>query len=102
MDTKNRLAQVKCASTEGVAFPASHKPRQIGLPFDHLGWRMPIRPLRDLRDSFYTGPGEALTADANAVAHGFPILDHEIKIRVRCIDDDRADRFRGLVVNQRA
>ena len=56
--------------------------------------------MRDTRSR--AGPGEALAPDADAVAHGLALLEHEVEIRVLGVDDQRAGRLLGLVVDQRA
>ena len=62
---------------------------------------MPIRPLRDPRHFFSTGPGQALTAHADAVAHRLALAEHQIEICVRRIDNDRAARFLAPIVDDR-
>ena len=62
---------------------------------------MPIRPLRHLRHFLGAGPGEAVAAHADAVAHRLAVAEQQIEIGVRRIDDDRAGRFLALVVDHR-
>ena len=56
---------------------------------------MPIRPLGLARDFLHTGPGEAVAADANAVADRASIAQDVVQIGVRRIHDQRARRFLG-------
>jgi len=80
-----------------VAGAAGHETRQIRLALDHLLWRMPVRPLGLLLDRLGAGPGEALAADADAVAQRAAVAEHQIEEGVGRIDHDRARRFvRGV------
>src|SRR5262245_22955366 len=63
---------------------------------------MPVRPLGHPRDFLGTRPGEALAADADAVTHRLAAGLHEIEIGVGGVDDERADRHFGLIVDERA
>ena len=56
---------------------------------------MPIRPFRLARDFLHPGPGEAVAADADAVADRAPSTQHVIEISVRGIDDQRSRRLLG-------
>src|ERR1041384_4364970 len=67
--------------------------RQVGLALDHLRGRMPVGPLGHACDALRARPGEALAADADAVAQRLPVAEHQIKIGVRRIDDERTDGF---------
>src|SRR5439155_13781057 len=87
------LAEIKRARAKRIAFTTSHEARQIGLTLDHLGGRMPIRPLGHAGDFLGARPGEAVAADADAIAHRLAVPQHEIEIRVRSINDDSADRL---------
>ena len=73
--------------------------RQIGLARDHLGRRIPVRPLGLARNLFDARPGEALAADADAVADRLAVAEHEIEERVRGIDDDGAGRLVAGIVD---
>src|SRR5262249_39711446 len=66
----DRSTEVHGTSAHRIAGPASHKPRQIRLPLNHLGRRMPIRPLSLARYLQKPLPSEALAANAYAVASG--------------------------------
>src|SRR5689334_11225548 len=97
-----RLAEIERARAKWIAFTTSHEARQIGLTLDHLGGRMPIRPLGHAGDLLGAGPGETLTSDADAVAHRLAARHHEIKVGVRRIDHDRADRLARRIVDDGA
>ena len=102
VDAVQRLTEVKRARAERVAVAACHEARQIRLAVDHLFRRMPVRPLRHSRHFFRAGPGEALAADADAVAQRLALAEHEIEVGVRRVDDERAGRLLGVVVDQGA
>src|SRR5262249_5515677 len=102
VDAVERVAQEKRAGAEGVAPASGHKTRQIGLAFDHLfGW-IPIGPFRQPGNPFAARPSEAVAADPNAVTQSLAVAEHEIEIGVRGVDDDRAGRFLGVVIDQGA
>ena len=63
---------------------------------------MPVRPFLLARDGLRAVPGEAFAADADAVAHCASVAEHEIKIGVRRVDDDRAGRFARRIVHDLA
>jgi len=66
---------------------------------NHLLWRKPIRPLFHAADVFCARPGEALTPDTNAVANCVAMAYRQVKVGVRCINDDGAGRLDGGVIN---
>src|SRR5439155_7401516 len=102
VDAVDRAAEIHGARAERIGRPAGDEARQIGLALDHLRRRGPIRPLRLALDALDAGPGEALAADADAVAHRLAVAEHEVKIRVRRIDDDGARRLAGAIVDDLA
>jgi len=55
------------AERERVFRAAGHEARQVGLAIQHVVRRDPIRPFALGGDLLHAGPGEALTADADAV-----------------------------------
>ena len=63
---------------------------------------MPVRPFLHAGDTLGTRPGEALAADADAVAHRLAVAEHQIKVSVRRIDDDGAGRLLGDVIHELA
>src|SRR4029079_16428829 len=73
VDAVHGVAEIHGASAEGVAGAAGHEARQVGLAVDHLCRRMPVRPFLLAGDALHAGPGEALAADADAVADGATI-----------------------------
>src|SRR3954454_17192103 len=48
------------------------------------------------------GPGEAVAADPDAVAQRLAVAEHEVEVGVRRIDQDRAGRLLGDVIDQRS
>src|SRR5262249_55997541 len=68
---------------------------------NHLRRRRPIRPLGLALDGLDAGPGETLTADADAVADRLAVAEDQVEIRVLRIDDDRARRLVGRIVDGR-
>src|SRR5262249_5667872 len=95
-------AEIECARAERVALATGHEARQIGLALDHFDGRMPVRPLGHARDALGARPGEALTANADAVSHRLTVAEHEIKVSVGGIDDDRAGGLFRPVIDHRA
>ena len=95
VDAVDGRAEIHRARAERVAGAAGHETRQIGLALDHLGRREPVRPLGLLGDLLHAGPGEAVAADADAVADRAPATEHVIEIGVGRIDDDGAGRLLG-------
>jgi hypothetical protein len=61
---------------------------------------MPVRPLRHPGHLLGAGPGEAFAPDAHAVAHRLAVAEHQIKVGVRRVDDDRAGGLLGAIVDQ--
>ena len=95
MDPIDGGTEIHRARAQRIAGAAGHEARQIGLAFDHLRRRMPIRPLGLAGDLLHAGPGEAVAADADAVADRAPVAQHVIEIGVRGIDDQRSRRLLG-------
>jgi hypothetical protein len=93
------LTEIECARAEWVAIAPGHEPRQIRLAIDHGFRRIPIRPFRHSRNPLHAGPGKALATHANAMTQRLAIADYEIEIGVRRINDDRAGRLLGLVID---
>ena len=87
--------EIHRARAQRIARPAGHEARQIRLALDHFRRWMPVRPLGLAADLLHAGPGEAIAADADAVADRAVVAEHVIKIRVRRIDDDGAGRLLG-------
>src|SRR5439155_14790259 len=83
VDAVDGRAEIHRAGAERIAGAAGHEARQIGLALDHLGRRMPIRPLGLAGDLLHAGPGEAVAADADAVADRTAVAEHVIEIGVR-------------------
>ena len=95
-------AQIHRARAQRIAGTARHEAREIRLARDHLGRRMPIRPCGLARDGLRAGPGEALAADADAIANGAALAEHVIERRVAGIDNDGTGRLVGIEANHGA
>ena len=93
------LTQIHRPSAERIAGPARHKPRQVGLTRKHVYRRAPIRPFCFPGHCLFTRPCEALAANADAVAHRLPAVQHEIKKGVSGVDDDGAWCLVADVIN---
>ena len=93
VDAVDGVAEIHGAGAERIAGAASHEARQIGLARDHLRRRMPIRPFGLARDLQQALPGEAIAADADAVADGGGLVLDQIEMALRRIDDDGAGRL---------
>src|SRR5690606_4725067 len=100
VDAVERLAEIERARAERVAGAAGHHARQVRLALDHLGRREPIRPFLHPRDAFVAGPGEAFAADADAVAERLAVAKHQIEVGIGGVDDHRAGRLFGVVVDE--
>ena len=100
VDAVERVAEIHGARAERIARPARHLPRQIRLALDHFRRREPIRPFLHLGNALGAGPGEALAADAHAVADRLAAAEHQIEVGVRGIDNNGAGRLLGGKVDQ--
>src|SRR6476620_332150 len=98
----DRAAEIHGARAERVGWAAGDKARQIGLAPDHFRGRTPIRPLGFSLDGLDARPGEAFTADANAIAHGLATRPYEIKVGIGRVDNDGARRLAGAIVDDLA
>src|ERR1700754_1747814 len=92
-------AEVHGAGAERIAGPTGHEARQIGLARDHFRRRCPVRPLGLLGNRLDAGPGEAVAADADAVAYRLTAAEHIIEVGVGRIDDDRARSLLGWIAD---
>ena len=86
MNSIESLAEVKRARAERIAVAAGHEARQVGLAFDHFGRWIPVGPFRHPGDTLGARPGEALTPNADAVAHRLAVAQNEIKIGIGRVD----------------
>ncbi len=87
------LVEIHGAGAERIAGAAGHAVgplARFGVAGLHLLGRMPHRPFALGLDLRHARPGEALAADADAVADGGAVLEDEIEEVVVRIDDDRA------------
>ena len=100
VDAVERVAEIQARAPSGLPGPPAIMARQIRLALDHLRRRKPVRPFLHLGDALGARPGEALAADADAVAHRLAAAEHQIEIGVRRIDDDGAGRLLGGEVDQ--
>src|SRR5580704_5681081 len=67
------------ALAERIVDAAFHVARQVGSSRPHLRGRGPARPFLFRADVVDTGPAKAVAADADAVAQGLAIAEHEIE-----------------------
>ena len=95
MDAVDGRTEIHRARAERIARAARHEARQIGLTVDHLRRRMPIRPLGLAADLLHARPGEAITADADAIADRTAAAENIIEVGMGRIDDDGARRLLG-------
>src|SRR4051812_4067189 len=100
VNTVERRAEIHRARAERIFRAAFHVPRQVRTARDHFRRRRPVRPFTLGRDRLHAGPGEAGTADADAVAHRTAVALDEIEEFVRRIDHDRAGTFIAAIVNE--
>ena len=59
VDAVERVAKVKRPSPQADCSIRRHETRQMGIAFQHLWWRTPIRPFRHAADPLPTGPRES-------------------------------------------
>src|SRR5262249_34150985 len=102
VDAIDGATQIHGAGTERILWASGHEARQIGLALQHLGGRRSIRAFGPARHRLGAGPGEALTADTDAVTDRFAVAEHEVEISVRRIDDNGAGRFTGAIIDDLA
>ena len=76
----DRSTEVHGTSTHWIAGPPSHKSGKIRLPLNHLGRRMPIRPLSLARYLKKALPSEAPAANAYAVAYGAGFALNQVQV----------------------
>src|SRR6476661_9765255 len=100
MDAVDGRADIQRARAKRITRTAGHPAWQVGLARDHLGRGRPIRPLGFLADVVNAAPLKTVAADANAITHGNAVTHDEIEETVVGIDDDRARRLFGPVVDR--
>jgi hypothetical protein len=61
---------------------------------------MPIRPFRHLADALGARPGEAVAADADAIADRLAAAERQEQELVRRVDDDGAGRLTAGIIDQ--
>ena len=83
-----RMPDVERAGTQRIAGPSGHEAGQIRLPFDHLGRRAPVRPLRLAGDPMNARPLKADPPDPDPIADGAVVALNHIKKALRRADDD--------------
>src|SRR5690606_17763945 len=96
------LEDVQCTRSERIVRPRRHAIAvgfEFRLPLDHLGRRGPGRPFALVGNQRAPAPGEALAADANAVAQRLAVVAYEIEEAVGGADDDGSGPFAGRVVD---
>ena len=72
-------------------------PPQLGLAFNHLLGRIPVRPFLLVVDGRYPRPPKALASYTDTITERAPATLDQIKEVVLRIDNDRAGRFvRGV------
>src|SRR5580693_825859 len=95
VNTVDGATEIHRARAERIARTAGHEPRQIGLALNHFRRRTPIRPFLLARYLLQAGPGEALAADADAIAKRPVVGLNQVKEAAFGVDNDRARRFGG-------
>src|SRR5262249_506813 len=99
VDAVETTAEIHGARARRIGRAARHETRQIRGAGNHLRPGRPMRALGLALDGLDAGPGETLTADANAVADRLAAAEDQVEIRVRRIDDDGARRLVGRIVD---
>src|SRR6195952_757783 len=99
VDAIERRSQIHRARAERILRTAFHVPRQIRTARQHFRRRRPGRPFLFRRDGLDARPGEAGTADADAVTHRLAVALHQEQELVRRIDDDGAGAFLAVILD---
>src|SRR5688572_11352698 len=97
-----RGADVEGAGAQRVLRAALHVGREVRNALAHLGRRSPIGPFGLAGDLVRTRPGEAVTADADAVLQRLALREHQIEPAFGGLDDNRAHLELGFVRNDLA
>src|SRR5262245_65686697 len=104
MDAKQRVAaaleQIDAARAERIVGAAFDAVRNIGQPALDIRGRDPSRPLFLAADPRDAPERQCVFANGYAVADRLTIGEHVIKITRVGIDDDRARRFRAMIVDE--
>src|SRR5215813_6476779 len=90
VDAVKRRAEIHRARAERIVDTTRHVTRQFGLALEHLVGRRPVRPLALGADLSDAAPGHPLAADADGVAQGLAVAEHEIEPALCGADDDGA------------
>src|ERR1700722_6853896 len=102
VDAIDRVAEIHGARAQRIARATGHEARQVGLARDHFRGRRPIRPLGLARHRLGARPGEAVAADADAIAERLAVAEHVVEVGVRRIDDHRARGLAARIVDDLA
>src|SRR5690606_1691759 len=97
------LENVKRSRTERVAEARLHAVAiglELRLTGNHLCRRCPGRPGLLIGDPPLSAPGEALSADADAVADSRAVIENQVEEAVRRIDHQRAGPLRRRIVDK--
>src|SRR3989442_15053463 len=78
VDTVHGVAEIESARAERIVGTAGHVARQIRAALQHLVGRSPIRPLALGAYRGNAAPGEAVAADADAVAKRLALPEHQV------------------------
>src|SRR5258708_3384165 len=95
-----RGAEIHGAGAERILRAAFHVPRQIGTARQRFRRRRPGRPFLLGRNRLDARPGEAGTADADAVTQRPAIALHQEQELVRRVDHDGAGAFLAVVLDR--
>src|SRR5262249_6369553 len=102
VDAVYGITEIHRTRAEWIGFTASHESRQIGLACDHLLRRKPVRPFFHSADALGARPSEAFATDTNAVTDRLAVVERQVKVGVRRIDNDSAGWLNSRVIDDRA
>src|SRR4029079_2333611 len=90
---------------QGIVRAARHSVRPFclfGASLDHLLGRRPARPHDFAADIGKAGPSESVAPDRAAEPYRLLVLEHDVKLARRGIDDDGARPVPSYIGNDRA
>src|SRR4051812_19010517 len=102
VNTIDRATEINGAGAERVTLTSRHPAWKIRLALDHLLRRRPVGPLGHTGYGLRAGPSEAVPPDANAIADRRSVTEDVVEVGLSGIDDDRACRSVGAVVDDLA
>ena len=101
MDAVQCVAQIKRPRSQRIVQSPGHETRQMGIAFEHLGGRPPVRPFGHPADPLSAGPSKTFPADPDFVTKRLSVTHYEIKDCIAGVDHDGAGGFGSWIINER-